>query len=72
MQGSIKIAVPRALFPLSTARNRLKRQIREAIRLSHQEKGKDILIVVKKRGAPSFGAIQKELCAHLKNLGILR
>jgi len=67
-QGKAKIAVPRALFPLSTSRNRLKRQIREVIRLSHEEAEKDLLIIVKKRGTPSFGAVQKEILTHLKKM----
>lgn len=76
-EGSIGVAIPRILFPRSTSRNRLRRQIREAIRLLQKEKGMftmkrehNLLIRVQRGGkSPSFRMIQKEMKTHFNKLG---
>ena len=77
VEGRVGIAIPRSLFPQSTLRNRLRRQIRETVRLLKKEEHFsledkmmrwDFLIRVQKRISPPFTAIRKEIEAHLRQL----
>ena len=81
MEGGIGVAIPRALFPHSTSRNRLRRQIREAVRILSKERKttlqrqmiqQDLLIRVRKGGHPSFKMIQDEMKGHLEQLKSLQ
>jgi len=63
--GKIHIAVPRKLYPLSTSRNRLKRQIREVSRRFVDEE-QDFFITVHKKGSLPFAVLRREVEAHFK------
>ena len=80
-EGCFGVAIPRSLFPQSTLRNRLRRQIREAVRLLKKEEHlslgdkmtrRDLLIRVQKRIFPPFAAIRKEMETHLRQFERLR
>jgi ribonuclease P protein component len=64
------ISVPRRTVRLASARNRLKRLVREAFRLSKAElpAGLD-LVVVPRAPDPSFAAVQRSLTTLARKLG---
>ena len=79
-EGHVGIAIPRSLFPQSTLRNRLRRQIREAVRLLKKEKGaileekmtgREFVIRVQKKTLPPFKLVRKEIEEHLEQLETL-
>ncbi|MFH1857746.1 MAG: ribonuclease P protein component [Candidatus Omnitrophota bacterium] len=76
---SVGVAIPRALMPHSTSRNRLRRQIREAIRilaplgskrgLAPEKKKYYYLVRVKKQEKTlTFKKIQEEMQAHFRRM----
>lgn len=73
-EGNFGISIPRALYPNSTSRNRVRRQIREAVRLFQKEEGKPaggakgFLIRVKRKEKWTFQAIRQEIENHFRQL----